>query len=135
MSTRGCYVFQDAQAKGAYVVYKHCDNYPSGGIAALVAARAFAWELPRFEADEAAASFVAANKKDAGNVRLCGFGSWQELAPVDIEYLYIVRQDASGVTVQCLDVLCNWQLNEWTQQEVFVSPWATIEHATHEGHP
>ena len=66
MSTRACYSFFDSEANGGevYHVYKHSDGYPegSGGLDAIRKATQLAWTLPRFEADEFAAAFVAANK-------------------------------------------------------------------------
>lgn len=61
MSTRALFTFKDETA--AFNVYKHYDGNPSG--AARVIRHAidyFAWPLPRFEADEFAAAFVAAGK-------------------------------------------------------------------------
>lgn len=62
MSTRAVYTFHDE--RGRYHVYKHSDGYPEGMGAcyAINAALTFAWPLPRFEADEFAAAFIAANK-------------------------------------------------------------------------
>ncbi len=60
MSTRGCYTFKDEN--DTLHVYRHSDNYPRGAVEAIKAALPFAWELPRFEADEFAAAFVAGNK-------------------------------------------------------------------------
>ena len=76
MSTRGLYTFRDAD--GEFTVFKHWDNYPTskcgqyGGYAFIKNALAYSWELPRFEADEFAASFIAANKKQGagGDLRL-----------------------------------------------------------------
>ena len=85
MSTRGYYWFKDQHETVG--VYKHHDGYPGGqhgGIAAIRKALALAWELPRFEADEFAASFVAANKAYSGGVRLKPGPSR------DVEYTYVV---------------------------------------------
>lgn len=60
MSTRAIFTFIDGNEK--HHVYKHSDGYPKGAAQALTAALAYAWQLPRFEADEFAAAFVAANK-------------------------------------------------------------------------
>ena len=60
MSTRGVYSFKDEY--GTYHVYRHSDNYPTGAAIALKNALVLAWQLPRYEADEMAAGFVAANK-------------------------------------------------------------------------
>jgi hypothetical protein len=63
MSTRALYTFTDERC--SYNVYKHCDGYPSGAAQALKTALTwFAWQLPRFEADEFAAAFCTAGKLD-----------------------------------------------------------------------
>ena len=61
MSTRAVYTFIGDQDAPRHV-YKHSDNYPTGACDAIEAALAFAWPLPRYENDEFAAAFVAANK-------------------------------------------------------------------------
>ena len=76
MSTRACYTFKDD--RGSVHVYKHHDGYPyasdenseAGGLVWINEAKPFAWPLPRFEANEFAASFVRAHKTDNGGVRL-----------------------------------------------------------------
>lgn len=69
MGTRAIYKFEDSNDE--CFVYKHYDNYPQGSVHFIEAAKEFAWELPRFEADEFASAFVAANKNKAGGeVRL-----------------------------------------------------------------
>ena len=75
MGTRAIYIFEDEHdhvgRPDEVYVYKHYDNYPEGAVDFIENAKEFAWELPRFEADEFAASFVAANKSRAGGgVRL-----------------------------------------------------------------
>ena len=68
MGTRAIYKFRDGD--GGCFVYKR-DNYPQGAVHFIEAAKGFAWKLPRFEADEFASAFVAANKnKRGGEVRL-----------------------------------------------------------------
>ena len=70
MGTRAVYFFEsnDGQLHG---VYKHYDGYPQGAAAHIEDAKAYAWPLPRWEADEFAAAFVAANKNPkGGEVRL-----------------------------------------------------------------
>ena len=76
MGTRAIYIFEDekeytwCEHEEVYV-YKHYDNYPQGAVDFIENAKEFAWELPRFEADEFAASFVAANKdRRGGGIRL-----------------------------------------------------------------
>jgi len=60
MSTRAAYTFQDDQT--TVHVYKHHDGYPTGAADAINNALCYAWPLPRFEADDFAAAFVAGNK-------------------------------------------------------------------------
>lgn len=70
MGTRAIYQFYDVDGDECFV-YKHYDNYPEGAVHFIEDAKSMAWELPRFEADEFAAAFVAANKNKAGGeVRL-----------------------------------------------------------------
>lgn len=78
MGTRAVYTFKshpEATERGMTIqtshhVYKHWDGYPAGAAQFIKAALATAWPLPRYEADEFAASFVAANKTKSGDVRL-----------------------------------------------------------------
>jgi hypothetical protein len=65
MSTRACYRFIDPSDTGVVTIYKHGDGYPEGAVCWITKALEFAWPLPRFEADEFAAAFVAANKRSA----------------------------------------------------------------------
>jgi hypothetical protein len=96
MSTRAIYSFVDPENHEIFHVYKHFDGYPEGAKLALEAALAKAWDLPRFEADEFGAAFVAANKMDGGNLRLLHSGAWQDVAPGDIEYRYEISLGARG---------------------------------------
>ena len=112
MSTRALYSFVDEYATPT--VYKHCDGSPSGAAEAIKAAIDFAWPLPRFEADDFGAAFVAANKQSAtermnemakgspdlkpehmrracgGDVYLCGTGDWRTAGHWDCVYRYEV---------------------------------------------
>jgi hypothetical protein len=68
MGTRAVYTFIDDS--GTHHVYKHWEGYPADALEAIASAKSRAWSLPRFEADEFAASFVAVNKTKEGDVRL-----------------------------------------------------------------
>jgi hypothetical protein len=68
MGTRAVYTFIDKDYR--HSVYKHWDGYPQWACKFIANAVPLAWPLPRFEADEFAAAFVAANKKEGGDVRL-----------------------------------------------------------------
>ena len=89
MSTRACYTFKDDHDE--FHVYKHCDGYPSGAAEFITNALHLAWKLPRFEADEFGASFVAANKNDGGGVRLTH--DWQNHGDLEYRYLIYMRDD------------------------------------------
>lgn len=109
MSTRAVYSFYDLfdttqtwQVNG-YHVYKHHDGYPEGAAFALAKTLENAWELPRFEADEFAASFVASNKSNSGGVRLAN----SQTSATDIEYAYEVFQSKNGqLILRAFDVNC-----------------------------
>jgi hypothetical protein len=68
MGTRAVYTFIDEDER--HSVYKHWDGYPRWACRFIANALTLAWSLPRFEANEFAAAFVAANKKEAGDIRL-----------------------------------------------------------------
>jgi hypothetical protein len=70
MSTRACYRFIDPDLSEIVTIYKHSDGYPDGAVCWIAKALAIAWPPPRFEADESAAAFVAANKHSAEQQRL-----------------------------------------------------------------
>jgi len=89
MGTRGVYTFKE---KGAtFHVYSHWDNYPTGGAQKLHATvnSDKVWKLPRYEADEFAAAFIAVNKTDGGNIRLLK----GRASAVDVEYGYTIWPD------------------------------------------
>lgn len=106
MSTRSVYIFQDNA--GRYAVYKHSDGYPTGAAQSIEKAAEYAWTMPRWEADEFGAAFVAAEKTNTlktrktiakkhgnevdagGQVRLLEDANMASM-PSDIEYLYIIR--------------------------------------------
>ena len=70
MSTQAIYTFVDPASGDEVSVFKHWDGYPRGAATFLQRAKALAWPFPRFEADEFAAAFVAANKTREGDCRL-----------------------------------------------------------------
>lgn len=118
MSTRAIYTFRDNQDE--YHVYKHMDGYPSGAVGAIENALAFAWPLPRFEADEFAAGFVASNKSGTGGVRLLHSGKWQDIAPGDIQYRYEIFEMDGKLYVSAFEVDCDWDNNNtWTCKPLY----------------
>jgi len=113
MSTRAMYTFTDAG--GDFHVYKHHDGYPyckfpqgeGGGLVWINNAKEFAWDLPRFEAHEFAAAFVAANKKDSGGVELVNtVDPWENNS--DCHYWYKVK-----IAVPALDVWVDVYKIDW----------------------
>jgi hypothetical protein len=83
MGTRAVYSFIDE--KDTFHVYKHWDGYPTGAIEFIDNALPYAWTLPRFEAMEFSASFIAGNKsKNGGDVYITDH--WQNHG--DLEYRY-----------------------------------------------
>jgi hypothetical protein len=97
MGTRAVYTFIDY--KDRHSVYKHFDGYPSGACGLIAKALKQAWPLPRFEADEFAAAFVAANKQIAGGARL----TTGPEAHCDLEYTY---------EISCLNGQLHIRINE-----------------------
>jgi hypothetical protein len=99
MSTRAIYSFIDAT--DTYHVYVHYDGYPSGAAAYFKQwlDSDLSWTLPRFEADEAAAGFIASIKTRQGNVRIAK----NRTDAVDVEYGYRIYQDNDNrLCVQCV---------------------------------
>jgi len=84
MGTRAVYTFKDADS--SFHVFKHWDNDPCGAVDFIHRATKYAWPLPRFEADEFASAFIAANKDTSGGVRLVKSQSQY----ADLEYVYEV---------------------------------------------
>jgi len=87
MSTRAIYTFKGFGE--SHHVYKHHDGYPTGAARAFELALQNAWDLPRYEPDEFAAAFVAANKPNAGGVRLAR----KRMEYSDVEYGYTIEPD------------------------------------------
>jgi hypothetical protein len=99
MSTRAVYTFIDTDGD-KFHVYKHHDGYPSGAAEWIANALPHAWELPRFEADEFGAAFIAGNKSDAGGVRLTHGPEKHG----DLEYRYEISLGGSELIVKCFAV-------------------------------
>ena len=89
MSTRACYTFIDSD--NTFHVYKHHDGYPSGAAEFIKLAIAKAWKLPRFEAADFGAAFVAANKDGGGGVYLTSHYRNHG----DLEYRYEIGNDGT----------------------------------------
>ena len=101
MGTRAVYTFKDEN--DSFSVYKHYDGYPEGqggGTGAygfIEAAKDFAWELPRFDASEFAAAFIAANKNKAGGDVYMTEGPQSHC---DLSYRYEITRDGKNLIVK-----------------------------------
>ena len=103
MSTRAIYTFTD-EKNDSHHVFKHHDGYPAGAAEFISKAVPLAWPAPRFEPDEFAAAFIAANKDMPGGIRLCRTGSFDQIASSDIEFHYIVTTRFGRLHVMAYDV-------------------------------
>lgn len=91
MGTRAIYTFKDKHE--TFHVYKHWDNYPTGAAKCIEKAKSKAWALPRYEASDFAAAFIAANKEEGGDVRMSdGNIGWEE-------YIYEITMKDSELHV------------------------------------
>ena len=138
MGTRAVYFFNDMFREGKdsiniYGVYKHYDNYPKGAAYHIEAAKDYAWRLPRFEADEFAAAFVAANKnKSGGEVRLIPLFEHTSRRQVmedypSCDYYYDITYDAyrlHDLTVHTYQKTYNDKIREYV--------WELIHFMTHQ---
>jgi hypothetical protein len=151
MSTRALYTIIDADTKAkpaeqsryglrpavkaskgdAWNVYIHGDGYPTGAADYVLGAQLFAWDLPRFEADEFAAALCASAKQGikGGNARFLPQGKPLEVAArhcADIQYRYEIR--ATGVKVYGVDA---WECKP-KQKLLFACPLTKFKAAAAE---
>lgn len=121
MSTRAMYTFTDQH--DTIHVYKHFDGYPEGAAEFITAALALAWPLPRFEADDFAAAFVAANKDSGGNVRLCGTRIQQpwDMA-CDAEYWYQISYHGGPELTIIAYSVSWWDKDQRQQERIYQGP-------------
>ena len=98
MGTRAVYTFIDEEER--YSVYKPWDGYPRSACQFLANALPLAWPLPRFEANEFAAAFVAANKKKAGDIYLTS----RPGVHGDLAYTYEIQCQDGHLHVRILTV-------------------------------
>ena len=91
MGTRAVYIFNDKEQ--AFSVYGHWDGYPEHAAANLIKTLEYAWPLPRFEASDFAAAFIAGNKKEGGGDVYFTKGP---NAHGDLEYIYELHQNKLG---------------------------------------
>lgn len=136
MSTRAMLSFT-CEDFGTFNVYRHGDGYPTEVVKAIERAIDNAWQLPRFESNEFAAAFIAANKaREAlavqnpdmepeaidilcrGGLRLMPSGDWKVAALncADIEYRYEITCPGEGLCVKLSAVSYE---DEWTETVLF----------------
>lgn len=111
MGTRAVITFIDED--NTFHVYKHWDGNPEDILKCIEYAKPFAWELPRFEADEFAAAFIAANKeKGGGDIRLT---HTYEDHP-DLEFRYEVRLSRMELDVRVFEpVFEGGEITAWVR--------------------
>ena len=95
MGTRAIITFTDDNDK--YHVYQHWDGDPETVKANIQSALKLAWPLPRFEPDEFAAAYIAANKTSEGNIRVSNVGPEKY---GDLSYSYVVTCEGSKLHVK-----------------------------------
>lgn len=96
MGTRAVYTFKDEY--NTHHVFKHWDGYPVGAIHFLQNAKKHAWKLPRFEADEFAASFISTNKKPGGgDFRLAEH--WDRYFDLAYRYEITMKEDKLFISI------------------------------------
>jgi len=128
MGTRAIYIFEDEHEE--VHVYKHYDNYPQGAVDFIENAKEFAWELPRFEADEFAAAFVAANKnRKGGEVRLVNarFKDREEMLEANdwCDYYYVIsKHNSQDLWIEI------WESQYMSSRDKCL--WVLIDELTHD---
>ena len=115
MSTRACYSFSDEHGKCH--VYYHFDGYPANALKLINEAKRYAWELPRFEADEFSAAFVVAAKgNSAGGARLSKGPSNHG----DLDYKYDISFDKDlNIKIWSVDFHNSKLLDEGTLKQLW----------------
>ena len=111
MGTRAVYTFIGKDDR--HSVYKHWDGYPRLACQFIANALKLAWPLPRFDADEFAAAFVAANKHQAGDVRLTTGPETHG----DLSFAYEIRCPAGRLHVCIHQAGCAHPLFEGTLED------------------
>lgn len=115
--------------EGSFWIYKHHDGYPAGIKACLERALERAWPLPRFESDEFAAAFVAANKTGSGDIRLV-----PSLKRHEMWFDFIYRVQASGASMSVAIGHCTGMddLDRITYDITWEGDWSRMHEAYEE---
>ncbi len=118
MSTNALIEFYEIDSDRSFYVYQHWDGNPNGVAHALADALPYAWPLPRFEADDFAAAFVAGNKpKKGGHIRMSNGNNFRH-------FTYRVTFKNSDLWVRVengddkLDILFEGSFQEFCQFDV-----------------
>lgn len=99
MSTQSTYTFKaSSDQEQDHHVFVHWDGYPSNALKMIKKALLSAWLLPRYESDEFAASFVAANKTQEGGVRL--MREYDDVQGVDYHYEVSLKDNEIHVSFE-----------------------------------
>jgi hypothetical protein len=99
MGTRAVFTFKDKHE--SFSVYQHYDSYPEYALEAIKDAKDYAWHLPRFEASDFSAAFIAANKKPGGgNIYLTDTHENHS----DLEYRYEIEGNDNKIFVKVYHV-------------------------------
>lgn len=104
MGTRAVITFRDEDGS-KFHVYKHWDGDPTEIVPAILKTieKKLAWPLPRFEADEFAAAFIAANKDGSGDIRIAREPEYYGGLAYHYE-VYMGKLGGNGAEVLCLNV-------------------------------
>ena len=115
MSTSACFTFCDStEPWTSFHVFKRLDGYPyarghtgkaTGGLVWIRNAFQYAWELPRYEAPDFAAAFVAANKRQEGDIQLINHETpWTSHRGCVYQYICGPTREMNDLFVEVLDV-------------------------------
>lgn len=102
MSTKAIFTFKD-DSRGVYNVYNHWDGDPEYAYNKIKNALPYAWKLPRFEADEFSAAFIAGNKTEHGNFR-CYIGNKADNPDIDFHYIVTLKDNELYIEAQVLQI-------------------------------
>jgi|TARA_R110000744_G_scaffold41783_1_gene94773 hypothetical protein len=95
MGTRASITFEDAH--NSFTIYQHWDGDPETIARNVERSKMFAWNLPRFEASDFAAAYVAANKEQGGNIRLLKV---EAHVCYDTQHDYLVTCDSGFLNIK-----------------------------------
>ncbi len=98
MGTRAVITFKSMTE--SFAVYVHTDGVPENIIPALQSAKQYAWPLPRFEAEDFAAAFIAAHKPPCGGAIYCTTCAADH---DNLAFHYVVTADGASLFVEAHD--------------------------------